>query len=136
MTILYIDDDADDRQFFSEAARNLDSAVLIYTAKDGAEGLKALRELVVMPDFIFLDMNMPVMNGEQFLSEVKKEVRLRSIPVVIYSTTTPPAEAIGYKKLGAYRVVAKPTSMAGIARVIGSVIQQEIPESDAKIRIG
>ena len=125
MTILYIDDDAEDREFFKEAVHELDPAILFHSAKDGVEGLRTLHDLVVMPDFIFVDINMPLMNGRQFLVEIKKQIRLRSIPVVMYSTTSDPRELKSYQELGAFKVLIKANSIAGIGRVIQSVIQDE-----------
>ena|SRR5687768_11829043 len=125
MTLLYIDDDAEDREFFKEAVRSIDPSIMCYTAKDGMDGLKELRELIVMPDYIFVDMNMPVMNGRQFLVEIKKQLRLRSIPIVIYSTTSHPVEGKDYLRLGAFKVLVKPCSMEKIAELVRSVISNE-----------
>ena len=75
MTILYIDDDPDDREFFREAVHYMDPAIMCHTAEDGAKGLRDLDEMIIMPDFIFLDVNMPIMNGRQFLIEIKKRPR-------------------------------------------------------------
>ncbi|HEU5148645.1 MAG TPA: response regulator [Chryseosolibacter sp.] len=122
MTILYIDDDAEDREFFVEAAGKIDDDLICYTAQDGAQALRELNEMIVMPDYIFLDVNMPIMNGKQFLHEIKKKVRLRSIPVVIYSTTTRPEECAAFLAAGAYKVIAKPSSIAHITQLIRSVV--------------
>lgn len=125
MTLFYIDDDSEDREFFKEAITNIDPAIMFATAKDGAEGLRELEEMIVMPDFIFLDVNMPVMDGKQFLVEIKKRTRFRSIPVVIYSTTTHPTERGEFVKLGAHKVLAKPSSITLISGLIRSVITSE-----------
>ena len=129
MTLLYIDDDPEDREFFSEAVRHIDPAITCHTAKDGAEGLKDLDDMIVMPDFIFLDVNMPVMNGKQFLIEIKQRPRLRSIPVVIYSTTNYPAERGDFLNLGAYKVLAKPSSLSMISDLISAVLRYETPRN-------
>lgn len=128
MTIFYIDDDAEDREFFVEAARKIDTDLVCYTAQDGAQALRELHEMIVMPDYIFLDVNMPVMNGKQFLHEIKQQVRLRSIPIVIYSTTTRPDERAAFLGAGASRVIAKPSSIAQITGLIRSVIYHEPSE--------
>ena len=72
MHILYIDDDAEDREIFKEAITAIDPSYICNVANDGYQGLKALEEFVVMPDFIFVDVNMPRMTGRQFLLEIKK----------------------------------------------------------------
>ena len=129
MTLLYIDDDPEDREFFSEAVRQVDRAIMCHTAQDGAQGLRDLDDMIVMPDFIFLDVNMPVMNGKQFLIEVKQRPRLRSIPVVIYSTTNHPAERGDFMSLGAYKVLAKPSSLSTISDLIRAVLRYDLPRS-------
>lgn len=131
MTIFYIDDDADDREFFIEAVSQISTDLLCYTAKDGAHGLRELQEMIVMPDFIFVDVNMPVMNGKQFLLEIKKRPRFRSIPVVIYSTTTRPDEHAEYHEAGAFKVLAKPSSIKNISELIRSVICHEASMREA-----
>lgn len=125
MTLLYIDDDPEDKEFFQESVRQLDPSIQCYTAKDGLEGMTALEEMMVRPDFIFVDMNMPVMNGRQFLMEIKQKIRVRSIPVVIYTTTAHPGDKETFQDLGAYRVLIKPNSMREIARLVNSVIQSQ-----------
>ena len=125
MTILYIDDDSDDREFFREAVRYIDPAVTCHTAKDGIQGLEYLEEMIIMPDFIFLDVNMPIMNGKQFLIEIKQRARLRSIPVVIYSTTNHPVERHDFLTLGAYKVLAKPSSLSSISQLVRSVLRYD-----------
>ena len=129
MTILYIDDDPDDREFFREAVHYMDPAIMCHTAEDGAKGLRDLDEMIIMPDFIFLDVNMPIMNGRQFLIEIKICPRLRSVPVVIYSTTNHPGERSDFMKLGAYKVVAKPSSLHSISELIKSVVKYEAPDT-------
>lgn len=123
MTLLYIDDDPEDKEFFQEAVRQLDPSIQCYTAKDGLEGMSVLDEMMVWPDFIFVDMNMPVMNGRQFLVEIKQKIRVRSIPVVIYTTTAHPGDLETFQHLGAHRVLIKPNSMQEIADLVNSVIR-------------
>jgi CheY-like chemotaxis protein len=124
MTILYIDDDPEDREFFQEALSEIHPSPVCITAKDGAEGLRLLNELVVLPDFIFADVNMPIMSGKQFLIEIKRTPAFNFIPVIIYSTTNYPAEAREYQRLGAHKVLVKPASMRSIVGLVRSVIQE------------
>lgn len=124
MHILYIDDDPDDREFFREAVREIDPSFTCYTANDGAEGLREMQEMIVMPDLIFVDMNMPVMNGKQFLSEIKSRMRFRCIPVVIYSTTIHPNDKKKFLAMGAQAVLVKPDSVKKVVHLIQSVIRE------------
>src|SRR5882762_9611818 len=86
---LLIDDDTDDRELFSEALATVDPVIVCDQATDGAEALDRLRRSELCePDIIFLDINMPVMNGWQFLTKLKSEEKYKHIPVIVYSTSS------------------------------------------------
>ncbi len=88
-TVFLIDDDCDDREIFQESLTSLNLNLNFVEAKNGAEALKKLEEPNFQkPDLIFLDLNMPIMDGRQFLREVKKNSRYNDIPVIIYSTSS------------------------------------------------
>jgi CheY-like chemotaxis protein len=82
--ILAIEDDLDDVDFFCEAVKVIDPKIQCIFARDGVEALSILDNTI--PDLIFLDLNMPIMDGETCLMEIKKKEYLKEIPVVIYST--------------------------------------------------
>lgn len=122
MTILYIDDDAEDREFFQDALYAINPTWTCSVAKDGAEGLRVLNELVLLPDYIFVDVNMPIMTGKQFLIEVRSRPEFSVVPVIVYTTTSYPAEVREYQRLGANKVLMKPASMVNIIELVKSVI--------------
>ena len=87
--LFLIDDDPDDQHVFAEALSEIDGSVSLLTASNGLEALETLRKgSSRLPDLIFLDLNMPKMNGKQFLKELKSEPNLQDIPVVIYTTSS------------------------------------------------
>lgn len=104
------DDDADDTDFFKEALMAVVQDVEVNIARNGQELLTRLKDEYRDPDVIFLDINMPVMNGWQCLENLKKERDLKDIPVIMYSTS--PASLFGKKALlaGAQGFYEKPTS--------------------------
>ncbi len=110
MTILYADDDFDDRVLFAEAFLEISPSVSCLTVCDGKELLLALGSATKLPDVIFLDINMPVMDGRECLIALKRDRRLRTIPVVIYSTTSNQSEINSFYQLGASLFVRKPRS--------------------------
>jgi CheY-like chemotaxis protein len=123
MFVLIIDDDTEDRELFHEAIGEVDSSIKCYTAKDGKEALSMMtRELVVLPDYIFLDINMPVMNGRECLTEIKKNSKLRAIPVIMYSTTSDTNEIRGYYTLGAHDFLIKPHNFKKLVEALNSII--------------
>src|SRR3954470_20640516 len=87
--IILADDDADDRELFREAL-NETHKTMFKTAKDGLSLMQLLKDGKELPDAIFLDLNMPRMNGHECLKEIKKDKHLRKIPVLIYSTSKSP----------------------------------------------
>ncbi len=88
-TVFLIDDDCDDREIFQESLSSLNLNLNFVEAKNGAEALKKLEEPNFQkPDLIFLDLNMPIMDGRQFLLEVKNNTKYSDIPVIIYSTSS------------------------------------------------
>ncbi|HSZ72866.1 MAG TPA: response regulator [Cytophagaceae bacterium] len=85
---LIAEDDVDDQEIFSIAVSELDKSYDCTYTLNGIEALEQLNGSAELPDYIFLDLNMPRMNGIQCLEEIKKQERLSHIPVVIYSTSS------------------------------------------------
>src|SRR5882757_6709540 len=89
LTFLLADDDADDKTLFCEALAEIDPGIVCHTAADGKEALAILsRRQSRKPDIIFLDINMPVMDGWQCLGKLKENSEHRNIPVIMYSTSS------------------------------------------------
>jgi CheY-like chemotaxis protein len=109
MTILLIDDDEDDRKLFCEVTGEVDETAKCITIGNGQEGLAYLRdENNILPDFIFLDLRMPGMSGQQCLEEIKQDIRLRPVPIIVYTTSRDEKESIVLKNLGAAHFMSKP----------------------------
>ncbi len=106
-TCLLIDDDADDQEVFLTALRDVSATAVCLIAPDGDRALKLLNEGKAVPDYIFLDLNMPRMDGFEFLVAVKESKSLRDIPVIVYSTTTHHEQVAKVKKLGAKEFFTK-----------------------------
>jgi CheY-like chemotaxis protein len=121
-SILYVDDDADDQEIFCEAVKSINPKIACLVAGDGMEALSLLEELVIKPDFIFLDLNMPVFNGKQFLQHLRKNHRYDDIHVIMYSTTANPTEAMECMKLGAIDFIVKPSSFKEVYDKLRRVI--------------
>ena len=86
-TIYYLDDDFDDLGFFKEITEELGHNVKVFS--DGRKMLIFLEIQEQMPDFIFLDIHMPVLNGQEILEIIKKTDYLKDIPVVMVSGAYP-----------------------------------------------
>lgn len=114
MKILYADDDQDDCELVIEALEAIDPKIECTMASDGSQALSLLNEGEKLPDYIFLDVNMPVMDGKHCLLELKKDARLKNIPVVIYSTTQDKEEIRELYALGAEAYIQKPNSFTDL----------------------
>jgi len=91
---------------------------------DGAQGLAAARQAppytdLPRPSLIILDLNMPVMGGLQFLEERQRDPRLRTIPVVVLSTSKKPAQVERAYLAGANAYVTKPDTFECMCTLIG-----------------
>ena len=122
MTILHADDDKDDREMLSEALEQIDPTISCIGAHDGKEVLAILQQNKTLPDYIFLDVNMPVMDGKKCLRELKKNSKLKNIPVVIYSTTTNMEEILHLYELGASEFMAKANSFGELCISLNGII--------------
>lgn len=115
--ILQIDDDCDDCELFMEALEEVSSAN--YTAiYDPVEALTKLKKHEIEPDVIFLDLNMPVMSGIEFLTEIKKQDNLKEIPVIIFSTSQLDHIINEAKDFGAQDFISKPNNFNDLKEIL------------------
>lgn len=124
MKILYADDDVDDCELVVEALEKIDPRIECQMVSDGRQALSMLTEGSVLPDYIFLDVNMPVMDGKHCLIELKKDDRLKEIPVVIYSTSQNENEIRELYEIGAQEYLKKPTSFSDLCFSLKEVISK------------
>jgi CheY-like chemotaxis protein len=118
-----VDDDPDDQELFIEALRGIDNTCTCFTAFNGEEAMeKLLTGVLTLPDFIFLDLNMPKMNGKQFLSEMKNNHEIRDIPVIIYSTSSEKNDILETTRLGASFFLQKPNRFDELSRALTNII--------------
>lgn len=107
MTILLVDDDNDDIEIFGEVIQQLDKEINLLTAHNGVEALSFLQDIT--PDVIFLDINMPLMNGLECLQEIRKRYSSNRFKVIMYSTSKDTPTCNNCMLLGA-TYLAKPDS--------------------------
>ena len=120
--LLLVDDDADDHEIFKSAISHIDQPIQLLSAGNGQDALKMLSAQENLPDFIFVDLNMPRMGGIQFLFEIKKLETLSNIPVIVYSTSNHPDDKGRALQAGATKFVTKPAKFSELCAMIQSVI--------------
>lgn len=109
--VMMIDDDDDDRMFFLEVVHGHYPGIRCTIAENGRSAMNKLVVDQVRPQLIFLDLNMPVMNGWEFLAEIKKHNQLAEIPVVVLSTSSDPRTVSETRALGARDFFTKPDKL-------------------------
>lgn len=124
--ILMADDDEDDRFMARDAFEMSRLNNDLYFVKDGVELLEYLRHQgnytdmssAPRPGLILLDLNMPIMDGREALKEIKSDPELRSIPIVVLTTSSAEEDVVKTYDLGVNSFITKPVTFEGLARVI------------------
>ncbi len=119
MTILLIDDDMDDTLLFRKVVSDIDKSIIFLSARDGKEAFEYLQSgRQRSPDIIFLDLNMPRMNGKECLLLLKKDPLLKDIPVIIYTTSSLPRDKQETIAAGAICFITKPSSISDLKKIM------------------
>jgi len=123
MILLNVDDDAEDREIFVAAIQEIDSSIKCLVASDGIEAQLLLADEITNsePDYIFLDINMPKMDGITLLTALKKNKRLNRIPVYMLSTTGNENEIASINALGA-KYIQKQSEFKKIVTMLSSIL--------------
>lgn len=121
-----VDDDIDDQELFIEAVNEVDNDIVCISASNCEEALDMLKNRrITLPDMIFLDLNMPRVNGKQCLAELKRTADLKDIPVVIYSTSSEKRDIEETARLGAVHFLTKPNKFDELCRALNYVVKKE-----------
>ena len=124
MKCFLIDDDEDDREIFSLALSAANSSSTYVTATNGEDALRILEDQPdYIPDFIFLDLNMPFMDGRSCLKELRKISKLRDVPVIMFTTSSYTKDIEDTLKLGASHYLIKPSSLNGLVEILISFFE-------------
>jgi CheY-like chemotaxis protein len=125
-TFFIVDDDIDDQELFIEAVNEVDNSIQCVSASDCEEALNLLKSgAMPLPDMIFLDLNMPRLNGKQCLTELKKQAHLRHIPVIIYSTSSEKRDVEETALLGAAHFLTKPNKFDELCKALTYVVSRD-----------
>lgn len=108
LNILLIEDDAIEVMKFKRVLKTLDANHKIIEANNGEDALAVLKEKEIIPDIIFLDLNMPKISGIEFLEILKNDEQLRYIPSIILSTSSNHKDILECYKIGIAGYVLKP----------------------------
>jgi CheY-like chemotaxis protein len=116
--ILLADDDIEDCLLFSEALEEIRPYAQLTIVRNGEELMQLLNTKRELPDFLFLDLNMPRKNGFDCLAEIKMSERLRQLPVIIFSTSFEAQVVDLLYSRGAQHYICKPNDYDILTKVI------------------
>lgn len=121
--ITLADDDEDDRLFFTDAFEELKINTIVNTVNNGKELLHYLNlPDTVLPHIIFLDLNMPILNGIECLKEIKLNDKFKDIAIAIYSTSSSDQDVEDTFVLGANIYIKKPSNFNELKKILSDVV--------------
>jgi len=119
LNILLADDDIDDYNFFKTALNELPVPTKLKAVQDGQQLMELLAdETYELPNVLFLDINMPRKNGFECLAEIKRNARLKDLPVIIFSTSNSRDNMTSAFKNGAHVYIHKPANFEQLKELI------------------
>jgi CheY-like chemotaxis protein len=131
MKILYVDDDSDDREFFTEIIRDINVnhelkyPLTVTTACGCNEAIDSLHKMDILPDFLFLDFNMPKVNGYECVKILKSYPRLKEIPIIICTTASTAEQRKKVIELGAQDLIIKQGTFAKMKTSVLNVFRKD-----------
>jgi DNA-binding response OmpR family regulator len=120
-TYFLIDDDEDDREIFELATEEVNSENVCLTCQNGKEALRLLVNKEIIPTHIFIDINMPRMNGKECLAAIRELSHLNSIPVFMYTTSSDVKDKSDFIALGARAIITKPAKISQLVILLGNL---------------
>lgn len=126
--ILLIEDHAGDAKLFEHALEKSGSRAKLYWVASAEEGLEFLTREgrfagVSSPKLVVTDLNMPSMDGFEFLRRARNDPALAAVPIVIFSGSRAPRDVFRCYQLGANSFISKPMSMENSVAIIGALVR-------------
>jgi CheY-like chemotaxis protein len=115
---LLINDSPFDQAIFVQALNNVAPDTICFTTTNCYDAIHLMTEENVTPSYIFVELNMPGMNGLDFLKTIKKIETLKEIPIVVHSTTPQPHKIIELKESGALAIYLRKYEYTGVCNML------------------
>ena len=122
INVLLAEDDADDQFLFSDTISQFPFTTQVTIVENGIDLLEKLQDKKFVPDIVFLDLNMPKMDGKECLKFIRNNQRFNDIPCVIFSTSSSPVEIEETFNNGANLYLVKPTEGNNLIKMIHDVL--------------
>ncbi|MEN3309591.1 MAG: hypothetical protein V7603_5793 [Micromonosporaceae bacterium] len=126
ITVLMVEDDADDVYLTQEALRASRLRMVLHVVNDGVEAMRYLRREGEhaqrrRPDLVLLDLNLPRMDGREVLAEIKEDPTLTEIPVVVLTTSKAEEDVAASYRHHANCYISKPVDIEQFRAVVASI---------------
>ena len=122
MSILYVEDDEIDVENLRRSFKKNNIVNPLHVAENGEVGLTMLRdEIIPLPHIILLDINMPKMNGLEFLAELRQDTRLKHIQVFILTTSSQDEDILKAHKKNVSGYIVKPVNSDKLITAVESL---------------
>lgn len=121
-SVVLVDDDREDQAQFAEAISRLSKPVDLRIFDNGIDLMQFLFSGGSLPDMVFLDLHMPMMNGEECLADIRQESEFDKIPVLIYSSVYDWSRIERLFNMGANLFLQKPVSLNELVQSLESCI--------------
>jgi DNA-binding response OmpR family regulator len=121
MIILCVDDDQDDLDLLQEAIQELNPSIRVFCVSGAEEALVWLHEHKALPTHVFIDINMPRINGLDLLRQLRKQREYDHVSVIIYSTSGSSLHIQEARALGA-RYLVKPNRFTDIQHMVKELL--------------
>jgi len=124
--VLLVEDSPGDVRLTREAFKDAKVHINLHVASDGARAMAFLKRegeyaMALRPDLILLDLNLPKKDGREVLAEIKEDPTLKTIPVVILTTSSSEADVLRTYQLHANCYITKPVGLEGFLTVVKSI---------------
>jgi CheY-like chemotaxis protein len=124
--VLLVEDSPGDVRLTREAFRDAKVHINLHVVVDGADAMAYLKREhqyadALRPDLILLDLNLPKKDGREVLAEIKESPTLRTIPVVILTTSASEADVLRSYRLHANSYITKPVDLDGFLKVVRGI---------------
>lgn len=121
MLIINVDDDGDDRELFSSAVEAADPEISCKLFESGKDLFDFLESTLIFPDFMFVDINMPRMNGYECVRAIRLQKRFEHVKIIMHSTAFNPNDKKEFDEMG-LEFLIKPSRLSDLVESIKELI--------------
>jgi CheY-like chemotaxis protein len=122
--ILIVDDDKDDHFFLRKAINKVIPQAIVESLYDGSEALNFLESCTALPNLIFIDLNMLLLSGRETIKKIRSNETLKTVPVVVLTTSKSESERDEALQLGANSFYTKPDHPNDLISIVEAVSEK------------